>query len=117
MQTEPPNAEPPKRQRRWFQFNLRALMIGESTVAMELRCCRVCASFIAGHPAIGMIFLVATGVFWGGEIGALFGHSLALRGDSGHVVPKLVLSPLQNKRSNPDCEVHARKIKLSRRNQ
>jgi Leucine-rich repeat (LRR) protein len=27
MQTEPPNAEPPKRKRRWFQFSLRSLMM------------------------------------------------------------------------------------------
>jgi hypothetical protein len=27
MQTEPPNADPPKRKRRWFQFSLRTLMI------------------------------------------------------------------------------------------
>ena len=27
MQTEPPNAEPPKRKRRWFQFSLRTQMI------------------------------------------------------------------------------------------
>ncbi len=27
MQTEPPKAEPPKRKRRWYQFNLRTLMI------------------------------------------------------------------------------------------
>jgi hypothetical protein len=27
MQTEPPNAAPPKRKRRWYQFTLRSLMI------------------------------------------------------------------------------------------
>jgi hypothetical protein len=27
MQTEPSEAEPPKRKRRWFQFSLRTLMI------------------------------------------------------------------------------------------
>jgi hypothetical protein len=27
MQTKPPNAEPPKRKRRWYQFSLRSLMI------------------------------------------------------------------------------------------
>jgi hypothetical protein len=117
MQTEPPEAEPPKPKRRRLQFSLRTLMIGESAVGMELRRFRACAPFIAGHPAIRIIFLVARGVFWDGEIGALFGHSLALRGDAGHVVPKRVLSPLQDKRSNPDCEVHTRKIKMSRRNQ
>ena len=28
MQTEPPEADPPKRKRRWFQFSLRSLLIG-----------------------------------------------------------------------------------------
>jgi hypothetical protein len=28
MQTEPSEAEPLKRQRRWFQFSLRTLLIG-----------------------------------------------------------------------------------------
>jgi hypothetical protein len=28
MPTEPPNAEPPKRNRRWLQFSLRTLLIG-----------------------------------------------------------------------------------------
>ncbi len=28
MQTEPSQAEPPSRQRRWFQFSLRTLLIG-----------------------------------------------------------------------------------------
>ena len=27
MQTEPPKADPPKRQRRWFQFSLRTLFV------------------------------------------------------------------------------------------
>jgi hypothetical protein len=27
VQTEPPKAEPPKRERRWFQFSLRTLLI------------------------------------------------------------------------------------------
>jgi hypothetical protein len=27
MEAEPPEAEPPKRKRRWFQFSLRTLMI------------------------------------------------------------------------------------------
>jgi hypothetical protein len=27
MQTEPSEAEPPKRKRRWFQFSLRALLV------------------------------------------------------------------------------------------
>jgi hypothetical protein len=27
MQSEPSNADPPKRKRRWFQFSLRTLMI------------------------------------------------------------------------------------------
>ena len=34
MQTEPPNAAPPKRKRRWFQFSLRTLMIGVVIVAI-----------------------------------------------------------------------------------
>ncbi len=28
MEAEPPNADPPKRKRRWFQFSLRTLLIG-----------------------------------------------------------------------------------------
>ena len=27
MQSEPPNAEPPKRKRRWFQYSLRTLLL------------------------------------------------------------------------------------------
>ena len=34
MQTEPPNANPPKRKRRWFQFSLRTLMIGVTLLAV-----------------------------------------------------------------------------------
>ena len=34
MQTEPPKAEPPKRQRRWFQFSLRTLLIGVTLLAV-----------------------------------------------------------------------------------
>jgi hypothetical protein len=34
MQTEPPNADPPKRKRRWFQFSLRSLMIGVTLLAV-----------------------------------------------------------------------------------
>jgi hypothetical protein len=33
MQTEPPDVEPPKRKRRWFQFSLRTLMIGVTLLA------------------------------------------------------------------------------------
>ncbi len=33
MPTEPPEAEPPKRNRRWFQFRLRTLMIGVTLLA------------------------------------------------------------------------------------
>jgi hypothetical protein len=32
MQTEPSNAEPPKRKRRWFQFSLRTLMFFAAVV-------------------------------------------------------------------------------------
>jgi hypothetical protein len=34
MQTEPPKAEPPKRNRRWFQFSLRSLTIGVTLLAV-----------------------------------------------------------------------------------
>ncbi len=34
MQTEPSNADPPKRKRRWFQFSLRTLMILTAIVAL-----------------------------------------------------------------------------------
>jgi hypothetical protein len=34
MQTEPPKAEPPKRNRRWFQFSLRSQMIGVTVTAL-----------------------------------------------------------------------------------
>jgi hypothetical protein len=34
MQTEPPNADPPKRKRRWFQFSLRTLLIGVTLLAV-----------------------------------------------------------------------------------
>jgi hypothetical protein len=33
MQTEPPQAEPPKRKRRWFQFSLRSLLIVVTVLA------------------------------------------------------------------------------------
>jgi hypothetical protein len=33
MQTEPSKAEPPKRNRRWFQFSLRTLLIGVTLLA------------------------------------------------------------------------------------
>jgi hypothetical protein len=34
MQTEPPETEPPKRNRRWFQFSLRSLMIVVTLLAV-----------------------------------------------------------------------------------
>ena len=34
MQTDPPNAEPPKRKRRWYQFSLRTLFIVVTVVAI-----------------------------------------------------------------------------------
>ena len=34
MQAKPPNAEPPKRKRRWFRFSLRTLMIGVTLLAV-----------------------------------------------------------------------------------
>jgi hypothetical protein len=34
METEPPNAEPPKRTRRWFQFSLRSLLIVVTVAAL-----------------------------------------------------------------------------------
>jgi Leucine-rich repeat (LRR) protein len=34
MQTDPPQADPPKRKRRWFQFSLRTLMIFTALVAV-----------------------------------------------------------------------------------
>jgi hypothetical protein len=33
MQTEPSKADPPKRNRRWFQFSLRTLLIGVTLLA------------------------------------------------------------------------------------
>jgi hypothetical protein len=43
MQSEPPEADPPKRKRRWFQFSLRTLMIAVTLLAVS------CAS-IRGNP-------------------------------------------------------------------
>jgi hypothetical protein len=34
MQTEPSKADPPKRNRSWFQFSLRTLMIGVTLLAV-----------------------------------------------------------------------------------
>ena len=34
MQVDPPDAEPPKRKRRWFQFRLRSLLIGVTLLAV-----------------------------------------------------------------------------------
>jgi hypothetical protein len=34
MQTELPNADPPKRKRRWFQFSLRSLLIGVALLSI-----------------------------------------------------------------------------------
>jgi hypothetical protein len=34
MQTDPPKAKPPKRERRWFQFSLRSLLIGVALLAL-----------------------------------------------------------------------------------
>ncbi len=39
MQAEPPKADPPKRQRRWFQFSLRSLLIAFA----------LCAAWLAWH--------------------------------------------------------------------
>ncbi len=33
MEAEPPQADPPNRQRRWFQFSLRTLKIGVTLLA------------------------------------------------------------------------------------
>ena len=34
METKPPEADPPKRKRRWFQFSLRTLMIVVTVLAV-----------------------------------------------------------------------------------
>jgi hypothetical protein len=34
MESEPPKTDPPKRNRRWFQFSLRTLLIGVALLAM-----------------------------------------------------------------------------------
>jgi hypothetical protein len=34
MEAEPPEADPPKRKRRWFQFSLRTLLIGVTLLAV-----------------------------------------------------------------------------------
>lgn len=34
------------------------------------------AQYISAHPALGMLFHLAAGAFWGGGIGALFGRFL-----------------------------------------
>ncbi len=36
MEAKPPNVEPPKRKRRWFQFRLRTLMIAVTLLAIAL---------------------------------------------------------------------------------
>jgi hypothetical protein len=36
MQTDPPKADSPKRQRRWFRFSLRSLMIVVTLLAIAL---------------------------------------------------------------------------------
>jgi hypothetical protein len=57
MQAEPPNAEPPKRKRRWFQFSLRTLLIVVTLLAVALagwRCVRE-----AGTARERMALLVA----------------------------------------------------------
>jgi hypothetical protein len=36
MQDEPSEAEPPKRNRRWFQFSLRSLLIGVTLLAIPV---------------------------------------------------------------------------------
>jgi hypothetical protein len=39
MQAEPPQAEPPKRKRRWFQFSLRTLLIVIAIMAIQIAVC------------------------------------------------------------------------------
>ena len=39
MEAEPPNSDPPKRKRRWFQFSLRTLLAVVTIVAVD---CAVC---------------------------------------------------------------------------
>jgi hypothetical protein len=34
MEAEPPNADSPKRKRRWFQYSLRTLLIGVTLLAV-----------------------------------------------------------------------------------
>jgi hypothetical protein len=46
MQSEPPNAASPKRQRRWFQFSLRTLMIAVTLVAIAAWYVRSEANFV-----------------------------------------------------------------------
>jgi hypothetical protein len=39
MPTEPPKAEPPKRERRWFRFSLRSLLIFVAIAAVQSAVC------------------------------------------------------------------------------
>jgi hypothetical protein len=43
MQSEQPKADSPKRKRRWFQFNLRALFVVVAIVAVQ---CAVCLPIV-----------------------------------------------------------------------
>jgi hypothetical protein len=59
MQTEPPEAEPPKRKRRWFQFSLLSLLIftmacavGAAWVAREMERKRIRALEEKAHEEL-----------------------------------------------------------------
>jgi hypothetical protein len=52
MSTEPSKADSPKRQRRWFQFSLRSLMIGVTLLAVACWIVVDCSSW-SGNPSTG----------------------------------------------------------------
>jgi predicted small integral membrane protein len=62
MQTESPEAEPPKRKRRWFQFSLRTLMIFTMIVAFACGCVGWQAKIARGSHHRGGLVATRRGV-------------------------------------------------------
>jgi hypothetical protein len=63
MQTEPPKTEPPKRERRWFQFSLRTLMILVTLLAVACGYVAWQANIVRDRKAV-LREIVANGGTW-----------------------------------------------------
>jgi hypothetical protein len=82
MPTEPPNAEPPKRKRRWYQFSLRTLMIVVTMLCVAAwEFTDISKDHAYEAPSVVRfavaLSLLAVGCGFGGVCGAIQGRPIA----------------------------------------